>query len=211
METKKILIADDHSTVRIGIKMLLSDLFSRVDIHTVVNFKEVLDVLTVNIYDLIILDINIPGGDNLEMIASIRQKQSNIPILIFSGYDEQMYALRYMEAGANGFLSKDASDEEHKIALKAVLNNGRYISSRVQERLLFSAFDRTPINPFENLSPREMQIMLQLAEGKWTKEIATNLNLKLSTISTYKARIFEKLEVNNSIELFKKLDLYRKK
>lgn len=211
METKKILIADDHSVVRMGMKFLLSNMYTRTDIQQAATFMEVMELMNQTSFDLIILDINIPGGSNLEMIDAIRKKHPNILILIFSGLDEQLYALRYLEAGANGFLSKNSSDEEHKIAIYSVLSSGKYLSRKVQDKLLISAFEKKPLNPFDNLSSREMQIMLLLAQGKWTKEIATILNLKLSTISTFKARIFEKLDVNNSVDLFKKLELYSKK
>jgi two-component system invasion response regulator UvrY len=210
METKKILIADDHSVVRMGMKFLLSSMYTRTDIEVAASFTEVLDLMSQNYFDLIVLDITIEKGANMEMVETIRKKQPNVFILIFSGLDENLYALRYLEAGANGFLSKNSSEEEHKMAIYSVLSSGKYISRKVQDRLLTSAFERKSLNPFDNLSSREMQIMLLLAQGKWTKEIATILNLKLSTISTFKARIFEKLEVNNSVDLFKKLELYTK-
>jgi two-component system invasion response regulator UvrY len=210
MDTKRILIADEQSVVRMGMKFLLSSMYTRTEIHVASTFTEVLDSMNQNYFDLIILDVTIEKRTNMEIIDTIRSKQPNALILIFSGLNEQLYALRYLEAGANGFLSKNSSDEEHKIAIYSVLSSGKYISRKVQDRLLTSAFERKSLNPFDNLSSREMQIMLLLAQGKWTKEIATILNLKLSTISTFKARIFEKLDVNNSVDLFKKLELYTK-
>lgn len=209
METKKILIAEDHSTVRMGLKVLLTEMFSQVDIHFAISFQETIKLVESTQYDLIILDINIEGGNNVKMISSIREFWPQQIVLVYSGYDEQLYALHYIQAGANGFLSKNASDEEHKIAIYSVLNSGKYISNVVQERLLSKVFEKKSPDPFEHLSSRETQIMLMLAEGKWTKEIATTLNLKLSTISTFKARIFEKLNVTNSVELAKKLELHR--
>lgn len=210
METKKILIADNHSAVRMGMKFLLSTLYTHTDIQQASTFTEVLELISQDSFDLIVLDIAITGRTNPEMISTIRKKQPNVFVLVFSGLDEQLYALRYMEAGANGFLSKNSTEEEHKIAIYSVLSSGKYISRKVQDKLLISAFEKKSLNPFDNLSSREMQIMLLLSEGKWTKEIATILNLKLSTISTFKARIFEKLDVNNSVDLFKKLELYTK-
>ncbi|MCF0054206.1 response regulator transcription factor [Dyadobacter sp. CY356] len=210
---KRILIVEDHAIVRMGIDFLITDLFQPVDVHQASNFTSALALLHKNVFDLIVLDINIPGGENSRMINKIRAIQPSVKILVFSGSEEEIYALHYIHAGANGFLSKGASEDEYRIAIMAVLNNGKYISSKVQQQMVKNILDSKYVssNPLEDLSKRELEVMHLLAQGKWTKEIATLLNLKETTISTYKARIFEKLEVANIIEMFKKLELYKTK
>ncbi|WP_159467083.1 response regulator transcription factor [Dyadobacter sp. 3J3] len=210
---KRILIVEDHAIVRMGIDFIITDLFQPVDVHQVSNFIDAIALIQKNIFDLIVLDINIPGGENSRMINKIRGIQPNVKILVFSGSEEEIYALHYIHAGANGFLSKGASEDEYKAAIMAVINNGKYVSGKVQQQMVKNILDSkyASSNPLEDLSKRELEVMHLLAQGKWTKEIATLLNLKETTISTYKARIFEKLEVANIIEMFKKLELYKTK
>jgi two-component system invasion response regulator UvrY len=146
------------------------------------------------------------------MMEVVREKQPDILILIHSGYDEETYALPYMQAGADGFLSKQASQEEFQAAYKALVNRGKYVSYRIQQTLLNNLGDNNSKklkNPIMTLSPREILVMQLLTEGKWTKEIASLLNVKENTISTYKRRIFDKLEVADEIELSKKVSLLK--
>jgi two-component system invasion response regulator UvrY len=208
---KKILIVEDHAIVRMGIDILITDLFQSVDVYQAANFIAALDLIQAHVFDLIVLDINIPGGENSRMIGKIKLVQPSARILIFSGLEEEIYALHYIHYGANGFLSKEASEEECKVAILAVINSGKYVGNKVQQQTMKNILDNkcTSPNPLEDLSRRELEVMHMLTEGKWTKEIATALNLKETTISTYKARIFEKLEVGNIIEMFKKLEMYK--
>jgi len=208
---KRILIIEDHAIVRMGIDFLITDMFMEVDVQQASNFALALDILQKNTFDLIILDINIPGGENSRMIDKIRKIQSDARILVFSASEEEVYALHYLDAGANGFLSKGSSEEEYKAAIRAVIKDGRFVSSKVQQIMINNILDSkyANSNPLENLSKRELEVMYLLVQGKWTKEIATSLDLKETTISTYKSRIFEKMEVSNVIEMFKKLELHK--
>ncbi|WP_254561374.1 response regulator [Dyadobacter diqingensis] len=208
---KRILIVEDHAIVRMGIDFLITDMFQQVDVQQAASFTLALTLLQKNKFDLIILDINIPGGEHSRMINSIRAIQDNARILVFSGSEEEIYALHYLHAGANGFLSKGSSEDEYKVAINAVINDGKYISSKVQQLMVQNILDNKYVssNPLEDLSKRELEVMHLLVQGKWTKEIATILDLKETTISTYKSRIFEKLDVTNVIEMFKKLELYK--
>lgn len=208
---KRILIVEDHAIVRMGIDFLITDMFQQVDVQQAASFTLALTLLQKSKFDLIILDINIPGGEHSRMINSIRAIQENARILVFSGSEEEIYALHYLHAGANGFLSKGSSEDEYKVAITAVINDGKYISSKVQQMMVQNILDNKYVssNPLEDLSKRELEVMHLLVQGKWTKEIATILDLKETTISTYKSRIFEKLEVTNVIEMFKKLELYK--
>ena len=208
---KKILVVEDHAIVRMGIEFLITDMFTKVDVQQASTFKETLDILSKSIFDMVLLDINIPGGENNRMISIIRKIQPAVKVLIFSGLEEEIYALHYLNAGANGYLSKGASEDDYKSAIMSVLNEGKYVSPRVQRLMVRNILDSKNIshNPLEDLSKRELEVMYLLAQGKWTKEIATFLNLKETTVSTYKSRIFEKMEVSNVIEMFRKLELYK--
>lgn len=208
----KILIIEDHPLIRMGLKLLITESESRAVVTQTDSFSEGLALLDEEKFDLLILDIDIPGGENINMMGMVRAKQPDIIILIHSGYDEQVYALPYIKAGANGFLSKQASHDEFKAALKAVMSKGKYVSYQVQQILLNTIKDNNigkAINPITSLSPNEMRVMQLLTEGKWTKEIAAIMNVKENTVSTYKRRIFNKLDVVDSIELSKKVSLLK--
>ncbi|MCF2492713.1 MULTISPECIES: response regulator transcription factor [Dyadobacter] len=209
---KTILLVEDHSIVRMGVKLLIEDVIPAVVIIEAASFSETLRVLQTRHFDLVILDIRIPGGEAFNMIPRIRAVQENVKILVFSSQEEELYALHYVKAGANGFLPKDTSNEELERAVSSVLNGGTYISNVVQQQLVNNTLvDReSRESPLEILSNRELEIMDMLLTGKWTKDIAIELNIKESTVSTYKARIFEKLEVTNVLELFKKVEIYKK-
>jgi two-component system invasion response regulator UvrY len=207
-----ILIIEDHPLIRMGLKMLINDAEPTATIAQSSNFPGGLAMLDKERFDLLILDIDVPGGENIRMMNLVREKQPDIVILIHSGYDEQVYALPYLQAGADGFLSKQTSQDELKLALKAVMNNGKYISHGVQQILLNNIGESQPKkfkNPILSLSPQEMRVMQLLTEGKWTKEIAAILNVKENTVSTFKRRIFDKLQVNDSIELSRKVSLLK--
>ena len=204
---KHILIAEDHAVVRIGTKHLLQSLIPDAIITDVDDFDKIVKELEIRAYDLLILDINIPGGNNTKMVETIRVKSPETRILMFSSYDEQLYGLLYLQAGADGYLSKDAPEEEFQAAVLSVLNNKKYMSEDMQQmniNRLINPKEFMP-DPVISLSPRETDVMNLLKEGLGTAKIAEKLNLQLSTVSTYKARIFEKLGVKNIVELITKL------
>lgn len=205
-----VLIAEDHTMVRHGTILLLKGLFPESRISQAINFEQLLQVLEQQAFELLILDINIPGGDNLQMIDVIRLRQAGIKILIFSAYDEQLFAIRYLQAGANGYLMKNASEEMMKEAIHTVLKNDIYISTDIKQQLLNNMAEKRPRmnNPLLLLSNRETEVMQQLVKGTSLSDIARNLGLQTSTVNTYKARIFEKMDVHNVIELVHKVQLY---
>jgi len=208
---KKILLVEDHAIVRLATRFLILDLLNPVVVHEAGSFSETLAQLTNNQVDLVVLDINIPDGEGFNMIPKIREIQPRVLVMIFSSLEEEIYALHYIKAGANGFLSKNASQEEIKKAILSMLEVGNYISMAVQQQLLRNTLENKPNgeNPLEHLSQRELEVMDMLIEGYWTKEIAIKLNLTESSVSTYKARIFEKLKVSTLIEMFKKVQFYK--
>jgi DNA-binding NarL/FixJ family response regulator len=210
-ETKyQILIADDHSIVRYGAALVVKEVLPAGTIHEARNFDELLKLIDTRTFDLLVLDINIPGGNYLQMIDVIRLRQPAVKILVFSGYDEQLYALRYLQAGADGYVVKQAPEGELKTAIQTILNNDKYISPAIKQHLINGL--NTPKtgsgNPLNNLSNREMEVMQQLIKGATIAEISHTLSLQISTVSTYKSRIFEKLEVNNVVALVEKVKLY---
>lgn len=206
---KNVLIAEDHAVVRIGTKMLLKRFRPNVDVVGVDNFTDVINNLKERVFELIILDINMPGGNNLKMIETIRTYQPSIYILVFSSYDEQMYALPYLQAGADGYLSKEAPEEEFEAALEKVENQKKYLSTTLQENTIsnFLSTGKKSVDPITTLSKREMDVANLLVKGYGTAEIGNMLNLQLSTVSTFKSRIFNKLDVKNVVELITKMSM----
>jgi two-component system invasion response regulator UvrY len=201
-----ILIAEDHGIVRVGIIILIKELFTAVKIEETSNFNTTLKMLGEKKYDLLILDISIAGGNAFSMIELARLRQKDLSILVFSSYDEELYALRFLESGANGYVAKKASTDEIKIAIKKVIEKKSYVSRLVHEQLLTS-FKNKSNTGITSLSNRELEIIRLLITGIGTKETGKILNLQKNTISTYKARIFKKLEVNNIIELAGKVKI----
>ncbi|BAV08690.1 two component transcriptional regulator, LuxR family [Filimonas lacunae] len=200
-----ILIAEDHAIVRLGISILLKNLYPGTNVLEVDDFNEAIKIINQRPIDLIILDINIPNGNSTQMIDTMRARQPEIRILIFSAYDEELYAQRYIEAGANGFLSKGARGPEIDKAIKTVLNSDIYASEFVKQSLLQRLADKnTSSNPLQNLSNRETEVMQLLIDAKSVSEISSMLNLQISTVSTYRKRIFEKLSIKNIVELIQK-------
>jgi DNA-binding NarL/FixJ family response regulator len=203
-----ILIAEDHSVVRMGIIFLVKELYPDAKIIEAETFDEVIHVLNNRHFDLLLLDIHIPGGDNLQMVEAVKLRQPTTAVLVVSSYDEQLYALRYIRAGAHGYLQKNARPEEIKKAIKKVLNNEKYISQFIREQLVMQKLDpANKQNEVDTLSNRETEIMQLLVRGSSTSEIKQALNIQDSTVSTYKAKIFEKMQVSNVVELAEKLRL----
>lgn len=198
---KRFLLIDDHVVVRSGIKMLLADIYEHSQIDEAKDGQTALEQLEKNSYDLVMLDIQMPNTDTFALMELFKQKYPAIKVLVFSMNPENIYALRFIKAGARGFISKDAPLEEIKKAIDKVLHDKKYIS----EELLFLLAEGTAVNaetnPFSTLSSREFEIVSMLLAGKTISGIAGELGLGISTIGTHKARIFTKLKVSNLLEL----------
>lgn len=187
---------------------LVREMYPNAQISEANHLKSALKQLDQMTFQLVILDLNVPAGDSIEMIYSIRSKGQHIPILILSGYDESVYAPRYLKAGANGYLHIEADPEEIRKAIQTVIHGGTYTSAAIQHQLLRSLADKRNngyTGNFYDLSDRETEIMHLLAKGISPTDIKRQLNIQLSTISTHKARIFEKLQVSNIVQLAEKL------
>lgn len=206
--THTFLIADDHSMVRQGITLVIKELFFNAKIFHAGSFKETLKALRETKMDLLVLDINFPDGNSLNILSEIKILQPDLKILIFSAYDEDIYALRYLNAGASGYLNKGCDETEMKQALRSMMVSGKYITQNIKDRILDSYISKKPINPLEQLSNREVEVARLLIKGYGNMEIAELLNVKKSTVSTFKNRIFEKLEIDNLADLIDFFQLY---
>ncbi|MEL1248828.1 response regulator transcription factor [Flavobacterium helocola] len=194
---QNVLIVDDHAIVRSGIEILLTDKLESPFFYEADCFEKCLDILSNFKIDLVILDINLPEGLKTTMISKIRSINPIQKILIFSAHEEEEIKLKYIRAGVNGFVSKLEEEKNFIEAVIEILANGSSISNE----FIFKANANNLIDSKDKLSNREMEVAKLLIKGFGNLEIANKLNLKMSTVSTYKNRIFEKLNVSNVIEL----------
>lgn len=202
------LIADDHGVVRQGVSLLIKELFLNPDVYQSATFKDTFKVLKETKIDLLVLDINFPDGNSLNIISEVKSIQPDVKILIFSAYEEDIYAMRYLNAGAAGYLNKGSSEEEMKQALNSMMISGKYITQKIKDRILDSYISKSPINPLEQLSNREVEVARLLIKGYGNLEISEFLQIKKTTVSTFKNRIFEKLEIDNLATLIEMFHLY---
>jgi DNA-binding NarL/FixJ family response regulator len=205
-----ILVVDDQEVVRYGTTLILQKTIDDVHVSNASSFDDTLKMLSSKQFDLVILDIDMPGGNNHQMLDVIRLRHPEIKILIFSSYDEQIFGWRYLEAGADGLLSKKTGIEEIKNAVKSLLRDEKYLSPLLKQTLLNNIGNKKSAtsNPLDRLSNRESNIMQLLIKGTSVAEIAQKLSLQISTVSTYKKRICEKLQVSNIVEMIEKVQLY---
>jgi two-component system, NarL family, invasion response regulator UvrY len=198
---KKILIADDHSAIRIGVKQICRSEFPLVQIGEAVNYAEVFQKLKENDWDILILDIDLPGRNGLDILKQIKAEKIKVPVLMFSFHSEEQIALRALKIGASGYLSKEAADMELVKAINKIMEGKKYVSQSLSEKLLEMMDDNAMREPHELLSDREYQTLLLIASGKTVSEIADMLCLSTPTVSTYRARILEKMKLKNNAEL----------
>ena len=201
MQPKKILIADDHFAIRVGIRHLLGNEFIHAVFGEATNAREVFEKIDQERWDILILDINMPGKNGFEILKQLREQKSSIPVLVFSMHREDLVALRALKAGASGYLSKDSADIELPKAVHQVLSGRKYITLSVAELMASQLQYPESQAPHELLSDREYQTMLMIASGKTVSQIAEELSLGVSTISTYRMRILEKTGLKNNAEL----------
>ncbi|MEY4011043.1 MAG: hypothetical protein RIT22_167 [Bacteroidota bacterium] len=202
------LIADDHSIVRNGLALVIRSTFEDAFIYQAGTFNEIQSFVTEIKIDFLILDISFPEGSVLRMLPGLKALQPNMKILMFSSFDEEVYALRYIKAGADGYLSKLSTPEVIQQALKTMIREGKYTSDSIKDKIVDSYMLKKPDNPLEELSHREMEIATLLVKGYGNLEISNELDLKATTVSTYKTRVFEKLNITTLPALIQKFDLY---
>ena len=205
---KNVLIIDDHGITRIGIKVLLNELFKDLTIHEAKDGTEAEVLIAKYHYDLITLDLNLPDTDSMVLLKRIIKTQPKTKVLVISMNNEDVYALHVIRSGAMGYVSKENGFESIKDAALKLSKNKKYVSENVITFLLEEDKGSDSNNPFKRLSDRELEIAKLLLDGVSTKNIALKINLQVTTVSTHKNRIFEKLQVSNSIELYELCKLY---
>jgi two-component system invasion response regulator UvrY len=198
---RKILIVDDHAIVRRGLKDLLVDLEHGVKIYEAGAGDEAIDQCRRESFDLVLIDFSLPGKNGLETISILRSEQPDLKFIMLSIYPEEQYAMRAMKAGASAYLNKECLPEELMKAVRKVLSGGKYISEALAELMAFEMSGETQEAKHTRLSNRENEVLLKIVAGQSINEIADELFLSAKTISTYKARILEKLELKNSAQL----------
>jgi len=198
---RKILIADDHSAIRIGVKQICTGEFPFVQFGEATNYAEVFQKLKESEWDILILDIDLPGRNGLDILKQVKAEKYKVPVLMFSFHGAEQIALRALKMGAAGYLSKDAADMELVKAINKIIDGKKYVSQSLSEKLLDMMDDSSAKEPHELLSDREYQTMLLIASGKTVSEIADMLFLSTPTISTYRARILQKMKLKNNAEL----------
>lgn len=197
----KILLADDHVIIRAGLKIFIKNLIPLSAIEEAWDGDTAFEKIKFTDFDIIILDVNMPATDSFGLVSNILALKPNSKILMFSMNAEEIYAKKYLHLGALGYINKDAAEEEIKEAINNVLDNKRYISPSLTKTLTDSALGKkmNNQNPFDLLSPRELEIASHLMKGESVSEISSYLNLHTSTVGTHKARIFEKLQCKNIV------------
>ena len=199
--TTKILIADDHTAIRVGVKHICTAEFPFLLFGEAISYAEVFHKLKETDWDILILDIDMPGRNGLDILQQIKAEKIKVPVLMFSFHMEDQIALRALKLGAAGYLSKDAADKELIKAINQIINGRKYVSELLSEKLLSLYEKDSEKEPHELLSTREYQTMLLIASGKTVSEIGEILSLSTPTISTYRARILEKMKMKNNSEL----------
>jgi len=197
----KIIVADDHPVFREGLKRILSKEIDMDVSGEVSSGEELLNELTESEYDLIVLDVGLPGRSGIDILADIRKMDAKIPILIYSMHPEERFGVRAFKAGADAYLSKEEKPDVLFKAIRRISMGHKYITPTIAEQMAHTLEDSSDAVPHEKLSTREFEIMLKIAKGNSVKQISEKLSISTNTVNTYRSRIFEKMGFNNNIEL----------
>jgi two-component system, NarL family, invasion response regulator UvrY len=197
----KILIADDHAIVREGLKQIVAEDESMHVLGEAGSAAELFNLLDKEEWSIIILDINMPGKNGLEILKEIHTQRPAIPVLVLSMYSEEHYGLRAIKSGAAGYLQKISAPSELVKAILKVVNGGKYISPELAEKIANSFDLNHKLLPHEYLSDREFQIMCQISAGKTADQISKDLMISIHTVYSYRNRILEKMNMKSNIEL----------
>lgn len=196
-----ILIADDHAVVRRGLREILADSLPDAGFSEAGNGDEVLGQLGKSAVALLVLDINMPGRSGMDVLRDVKHTYPRLPVIILSVHPEEQYAVRCLRAGAAAYINKESAPEELAAATKKILSGGRYISASQTEKLI-STLDQPGDKPLhESLSDREHEVMKMIAAGVHLTEIGERLHVSVKTISSYRARIMEKMQMRSNAEL----------
>jgi two-component system invasion response regulator UvrY len=196
-----IIIADDHPVFREGLKKILNKEVDLEVSNEVETGEILLSALSEKDYDLIILDVGLPGRSGIDILSDIRKLNNKIPVLVYSMHPEERYALRAFKAGANAYLSKEENPEILLEAIHKISSGKKYITASIAEQMANTLDNSSDKSPHEKLSTREFEVMLKISMGQSIKEIAEHLSISMNTVNTYRARVFEKMGFHNNIEL----------
>jgi len=201
IEKLKVLIIDDHTLFRKGLKEILLDTSYIEDCKEAKNGQEALDIISREKFDIVFLDIAMPDINGIETLKKIKTLYPEIKVLMLSMYPEEQYAMRSLKLGASGYITKSADPEELLRAVEKIVKGGKYIPQSFSEKLLHYLDKSNDIPLHEKLSEREFQVLLMIARGRTLREISKDLSISIKTVSTYRARILEKLELQNNAEI----------
>jgi two-component system, NarL family, invasion response regulator UvrY len=199
----RVLIADDHAVFRRGLKETIGESFPKVTFGEAKTAQETVECVRRQDWEIVILDISMPGKSGLDILDDVRRLRPKLPVLFLSMHPEEQYARRALKSGAAGYLTKDSIPEELKEAVRRILTGGRYVSAALAERLAFDLRKGADTPLHELLSTREFQVLRMIASGKSVKEIANDIALSVKTVSTYRARILQKTGMKTTAELIR--------
>jgi two-component system invasion response regulator UvrY len=197
----RVLLADDHAIIRKGLRQLLLEEYPSALIQEAADAGSAINKIISDEFDIIICDLSMPGRSGLDVLQFVKQQGLKTPVLILSIHPEEQYAVRTLKAGASGYLSKDTATEELTKAVSRILQGRKYISASVAEIMVSELDTETAKPPHELLSDRELQVFKELADGKPVSEIAEQLHLSITTVSTYRSRILDKMEMKSNADM----------
>ena len=197
----RVLIVEDHEIMRRGLKEVFADAFPELHVGEAENSQSALASLMTQEWDIVVLDINIPGRSGLEVLEDVKRLRPGTPVLVLSQYPEDEFAIRSFKLGASGYLNKSRASDELLAAVRKALAGGKYVTASLAEKLVATLGSDPQYEPHENLSNRELQVLQMLATGNTIKEIAAALAVSEKTVSTYRSRIVQKLGLTTNAEL----------
>jgi len=197
----RVLIVDDHEIVRRGLKEVFDDEFSELKIGEAKNSREALEQMASCEWDIVLLDINMPGRNGLEILSELKRLRSHTPVLVVSAYPEEEFAVRSFKLGASGYLNKNSAADEVVAAARKAMAGGKYVTALLAEKLAATLGGDIQLAPHESLSSRELQVLQMVAKGRTIKEIAAELALSEKTVGTYRSRLSKKMGLATNVEL----------
>lgn len=197
----RILVADDHEIVRRGLKEILTGAFAKAEVGEACDSREAVQLVREKDWDAMLLDINMPGRNGLEVLEEVKRLRPKLPVLVLSAYPEEDYAVRALKLGASGYLTKRSASDELLVAIRKAMAGGKYVTASLAEKLAGSLGGDLREAPHAALSNRELQVLRMIAAGKTIKEIGAELSLSEKTVGTYRTRISEKMGLGTNVEL----------
>jgi len=199
----KILLVDDHVVIHHGLERILSDEFAGATFGKALHGQEALDLVSRERWDVVVLDVDLPGRGGLDVLRMIRAAQPKLPVIMFSIHSEEQFAVRSLKAGASGYITKDGASEHLVAAIRKVIRGGRYVSPSLAEKLAASLSRDLSLAPHDILSDREFEVMRLIAGGKTPTAMADTMSLSVKTVSTYRTRILDKLQLETTSQLIR--------